>query len=432
MKPAECLTVAVISFALVPVVLYKHYTIPCALILIAPYTHSWLMILTQNQFILGPVFVAILTLNVCPTLHLFDRERQKWWGFLLLVGNLTLAFCAVFFAYPENDVKFTITSKDIKQSVLLNMFVLTIYTGFMIYINDVSNQVYEAVKRTNETIEAATREKEEFYATMSHEIRNPLQSLQGSVELMLELYRSNSSSQQKADLSPLLDICRGCCGIVINMVSNILDMSKIAADKMQLSPVSTDLRELTNRILRTSRGRAEGKSVRLELECDPELPPAIELDPQRIEQVLVNLVSNAIKFTTAKGRIVVKVSWFPLDATPASAADIKAALSQSNWTQTMEFAETTACLSAKCIPPTPVRQSRRAWSRVPSGEFPGQNASSARLPEVARRLEREGVAKIEVMDTGIGMSKEGLAKLFKPYQQADSSISRLILCVLTE
>ncbi len=367
---------------------------------------------------------------MCPTLHLFDRERLKFWGGVLLVGNIVLGVGCVFVLYSVDEKTLVLTAAQVKSSILLYVITLILYSGFVVYINTLTSQVYDDVKKTNETIEAANREKEQFYATMSHEIRNPLQSLQGSVDLMSELSRANSSSssptttaQLSEELPPLLEICRGCCGIVINLVSNLLDMSKIAADMMQLSPVPTDLRELTNRILKISRGRAEGKGVRLELVCDPQFPPAVEADPQRVEQVLVNLVSNAIKFTPSKGRIVVRLSWLPL-ISPAVADTLRLALSSSSWAQTIEFEE--KLQENKSLPASSVHEHRRCTiSCCPSARAirSGDTSTASNLGESQRPL-REGIAKVEVMDSGIGIDKDSTAKLFKAYQQADASISR--------
>ncbi len=372
-----------------------------------------------------------------PTFHLFDRRRQTFWSAFILVATVILTLLYVFVLFPQQE-SFVFSAKNIKISILFNFSALALAVAFMIYLGNLVSSAYDEVKRTNETIESNTKEKEEFFATVSHEIRNPLQSLQGSVELLSELNKANSG-QLTQDLPPLLEICKSCCGIVINLVSNILDMSKIAADKMQLSPVPTDLREVVNRVLRTSRGRAEGKSVSLELECDPDLPPAVELDPQRIEQVLVNLISNAVKFTPAKGRVVVKLSW--LDP---SHGDIQSAISHSGWKQVMELSE-----ESKCSPPTAVRPPliedlNRSQIAIPSlrtsvgfrdrcglrsetlavNQTESVNIAAGNEGENARPRVTHGIVKLEIMDNGIGISREGTEKLFRPYQQANASISR--------
>ncbi|MDR3548002.1 MAG: ATP-binding protein, partial [Candidatus Pacebacteria bacterium] len=319
-----------------------------------------------------------------------------------------------FYPLPETMV---LPRDAIKAAMVTNVVGISLYIILLFQFNELSNQVYEDVKNTNEAIENSTKEKEAFFATISHEIRNPLQSMLGSIELL-----NDSHIQSDCKATPLLlDICKNCCAIVINMVSNILDMSKIAADKMQLSPVAADLRELVSRILRISRSRAEGKN--LDLECDSELPPSVEVDTQRIEQIVLNLISNSIKFTS-KGRVVVKISWKPFQLGQDVTSLVKETLAQSSWKASIDFSETSTrdrrFLSRKylkLISPAERRHLQKDTVEYPHDPSPQLSAQRDTDP-------KQGVVKIEVMDTGIGIQKDSICKLFKPYQQANSSISR--------
>ncbi len=369
---------------------------------------------------------SVVTICVIPLLNLFSRRRQRIWCLITLFANIVLTLFYVRFLFPKQE-SFVMNANDMKNAMLITSLATGMCTALTMQLGRLVNNVYDEVKRTNETIENNTREKEEFFATISHEIRNPLQSLQGSVELMAELRKTNSE-QLEADLPQLLDICRGCCGIVINLVSNILDMSKIAADKMQLSPAATDLREVANRVLRTSRGRAEGKNIALRLECDPHLPPAVELDPQRIEQVLVNLVSNAIKFTSSKGRIVVRLAW--LEGMENTTGIV---LARSSWKQVMELEEESRGPLVS-ISLRPTRGLSRKYMETMTPSDRGGKRRLAYCPTAPAgglrpRGPAAGVVKIEVMDSGIGIAKDGVERLFKPYQQANSSISRQVSAV---
>ncbi len=317
------------------------------------------------------------------------------------------------------------TAEQVKVTLVCNIMGMSVLELLMIYFNDLSAQVYEDVKKANEAIEAATKEKESFFATISHEIRNPLQSLQGSVDLLGEMRDAPESSQERARL---MEICKSCCALVINMVSNILDMSKIASGKMQLSPAPADLRELTRRILQISHSRAEGKEVKLEFDCDPSLPPAVELDTQRVEQVLLNLISNAIKFTPSKGRVVVKLAWHPLDSILLSAAStdpVRAALARSSWQQTMELEERISASGRHALHHEP--DSRRHYHTTATDRGRPAPRLEANITSTSNPSSPQpgcGVVKAEVMDTGIGISPEGVLRLFQPYQQAEAGISR--------
>ncbi len=362
---------------------------------------------------------------MCPALNLFNRRRQQFWTLLLLVLNVLFALIYVCFFCPKGRLTIVIDWAEIRNAIIVSALNLIINTCFLLYISHVSNRVYDEIVRINEMVESNTREKEEFFAAMSHEIRNPLQSLMGSIDLMSELYKTNASAQLTKDLPPLLEISKGCCEVVINLVSNILDMSKIASGRMQLSLVPTDLRELANRILRASKSKAEGKAVTLELKCDPAFPPAIDVDPQRVEQVLINLVSNAIKFTSSKGRVVVKLSWFAGDG--RNQETVQLALARSSWKQTMEFEEERQLGPSSGQHVAAEVRARHEYARTrdasPRNFLMGQSEPSLGQPSEVSQPQ-EGIAKVEVMDTGIGISKDGVARLFKAYQQADDSISR--------
>ncbi len=434
-----------------------HEDFACSVVCAGTYIHAWLALLQQRQFILGTYFttlsifislkLVIVSLFVIPTLNLFTRRRQVFWALITFAANVALTALYLLVLFPSGKREFVTPTYVIKSSILISSISNGVSICITIFIGSLVNKVYDDVKHTNESIEANTREKEDFFATISHEIRNPLQSLQGSVELLSELNKASNSTQLKADLPPLLEICKGCCGIVINMVSNILDMSKIAADKMQLSPTPTDLAEVVNRILRSSRTRAEGKFVGLEFERDPAFPPAVDVDPQRVEQILVNLVSNAIKFTGAKGRVVVKLSWTPFAAGEPE-LDIEAVLAKSSWKSVMELAESGFSPAKKAQCPRGLLSKYRQTA-APSEMNPRARIKSVNMckpqPQLhedspccfsdaldrngdlcysLRKKASRGMVKVEVMDSGIGISKEGIAKLFHPYQQANATISR--------
>ncbi|MBL8752840.1 MAG: response regulator [Planctomycetes bacterium] len=147
--------------------------------------------------------------------------------------------------------------------------------------------------------EAATRAKSTFVANMSHEIRTPLNAILGMSELALE-------AEDARELREYLGVIRSAGSSLLGILCDILDLSKIESDKLDLSPVPTELESLVLDALRPLTSRIQSKDLDLTFELAPELAPAYLVDDVRLRQILTNLVGNAIKFT-ANGFVRVRL-----------------------------------------------------------------------------------------------------------------------------
>jgi signal transduction histidine kinase/ActR/RegA family two-component response regulator len=160
-------------------------------------------------------------------------------------------------------------------------------------------------ERTSELLEAkrlaedASRAKSEFLANMSHEIRTPMNGIIGMTDLALTTPLSSTQRDY-------LDTVRHSAGSLLVIINDILDFSKIEAGKLQIDAVDFSLRTLLDDTLKPLTVRAEEKHLSLTADVGAEVPDALVGDPLRLRQVLVNLVSNAVKFTDT-GEIVVRV-----------------------------------------------------------------------------------------------------------------------------
>ena len=151
--------------------------------------------------------------------------------------------------------------------------------------------------------EHASRTKSAFLANMSHELRTPLNAVNGFSEIIAhELYGPVGDKRYKEYAADILASGQH----LLDMINEILDMAKIEAGKMSIDPRRIDPVEPVDAAIRMVRRRAEDKSIELVLEHDDSLPD-IFADHRAVRQMMLNLVSNAIKFTGHDGKITVKV-----------------------------------------------------------------------------------------------------------------------------
>jgi PAS domain S-box-containing protein len=203
--------------------------------------------------------------------------------------------------------------------------------------------------------EEANRAKSEFLANMSHEIRTPMTAIIGYADLLLEPGQGDSERLNR------VNTIRSNAGHLLSVINDILDLSKIEAGEMRVERIECSPWQIVSEVASTMRVRAGEKKLHFDVRAVGLLPETVHSDPLRLRQVLINLVSNAIKFTNAGGVTLL----------------------------------------------------------VGLAEPPAESQTGGAAP-----AERSATLWFKIIDTGIGMSADVVSRLFNRFAQADASTTR--------
>ena len=229
------------------------------------------------------------------------------------------------------------------------------------YLKNANIQLELALRQAGE----ATRMKSQFLANMSHELRTPMNGILGLSEFLLD---SALNPEQRS----YAELIRQSGDSLLNLINDLLDFSKMEAGKLELEHLDFDLYRVLDDVLGLFAEQSTGKGIALSGLIHPTVPTALVGDPNRLKQILINLIGNALKFTE-QGEVRVEVS-----------------LAQDQAPHDDASSEQTA----------------------PGDQPPREGAS------------RPVTLYCEVHDSGVGINAAGTEKLFQPFSQVDSSMTR--------
>ncbi len=169
-------------------------------------------------------------------------------------------------------------------------------------IQDITEQklAEAALREARDEAEAATDAKSDFLAVVSHEVRTPMNGVLGMARLLVD---TELDPKQREFAETIVHSGES----LLAILNDLLDISKLEAGKLEIEAIPLDPRRFVSETVAVMMAHAKEKGLRLHQEIAPDLPPALRGDPHRLRQILINLVSNAIKFTDA-GDVTVRMS----------------------------------------------------------------------------------------------------------------------------
>lgn len=220
--------------------------------------------------------------------------------------------------------------------------------------------LYEEIKTTNTKLEKLERLKSEFTSIVSHELRTPLTAIKNSLDILL----SGKTGEITAAMDNFLNLAKRNVTRLSGIINDLLDLTKVEAGKMDFRFEKGDINSPVEFVKNTFENLAKEKKIELKLEAQTEIAQTY-FDSQRIEQVVTNLVSNAVKFTNENGKIIIKTETIPLE-----------------------------------------------------------KVDKSKIFDLQNPVFYENYIKVSVADSGIGIAPEDIVKVFDKFQQIENSLNR--------
>ncbi len=222
----------------------------------------------------------------------------------------------------HNVVMYLVDGQDKRRTFMVNCSPVPgaagVPAGVLVSLDDVTELEEKEIelRLARDEAQAASRAKSDFLANMSHEIRTPMNAILGFTELLRRGYQQGSSDTRKH-----LDIIRGSGKHLLELIDDILDLSKVEAGRLDVERIACAAHGVVRDVVRVMSVRADQKGIALRIEFPQDLPATVLTDPSRLRQIVTNLVGNALKFTS-QGGVTVTLRLLPDAPSPLLAIDI--------------------------------------------------------------------------------------------------------------
>ncbi|MGN0439132.1 MAG: DegV family protein [Lachnospiraceae bacterium] len=231
-----------------------------------------------------------LTVNIVYGFLMFERMRRI---FFLIANIIVYLFCFGWECYHPDFVQQHATNLSLFFDSVFLVVMIGVETGIILQIYYKSYMRQSAmIEEQNEKLERAGDSKNHFFASMSHELRTPINTIIGFNEMILREHTEGPTREYAENVE-------NASKMLLSLVNDILDISQMELHKMEIVEYPYDLRELLRNVVNMINIHIKEKKLQLQLDIDAQIPRYLIGDKKRIQQILINLLTNGVKYTSS-------------------------------------------------------------------------------------------------------------------------------------